>query len=219
MTAATTADASGAMSRAGKFWDRVAPKYAKQPIADEAAYEIKLDVTQSYFRPDMEVVELGCGTGSTALIHAPLVKRVRAVDLSEKMLEIARAKAADAGVTNVDFERASVEEFEAADASVDVVMAMSLLHLLRDREAALAKIHAMLKPGGVFVSSTACVADMTNPVKYVLPLARAFGLAPYVGVFREDALVAEIEAAGFRVEHRWKPKKGAAVFLVARKPA
>lgn len=81
------------MNDSAKFWDKIAEKYSKQPIADEAAYQKKLQVTQEYFKPDMEVLELGCGTGSTAIIHAPYVKHIRAIDISSKMIEIAQGKA------------------------------------------------------------------------------------------------------------------------------
>ncbi len=64
------------------FWDRIAERYAKQPIADEAAYQKKLQVTRDYFRPDMAVLEFGCGTGSTAIAHAPYVKHVLGACLS-----------------------------------------------------------------------------------------------------------------------------------------
>ncbi len=50
------------MDRSTKFWDKIAESYSKQPIADEAAYEKKLQVTREYFHPDMEVLEIGCGT-------------------------------------------------------------------------------------------------------------------------------------------------------------
>ena len=81
------------MDQSTKFWDRIADRYSKQPIADEAAYEKKLRITREYFRPDMEVLEIGCGTGSTAIVHAPYVKHIQAIDLSSKMIEIAHAKA------------------------------------------------------------------------------------------------------------------------------
>jgi ubiquinone/menaquinone biosynthesis C-methylase UbiE len=87
----------------------------------------------------MDVLELGCGTGTTALHHAPHVKHIRAVDISAKMLEIARAKAEAAGVTNVTFETASVEDLRSTAETYDVVMVHSLLHLLDDRAAALAE--------------------------------------------------------------------------------
>jgi cyclopropane fatty-acyl-phospholipid synthase-like methyltransferase len=62
------------MVQSTKFWDRIAERYSKQPVADEAAYQKKLQVTREYFRPDMEVLEFGCGTGSTAIAHAPYVE-------------------------------------------------------------------------------------------------------------------------------------------------
>ncbi len=54
------------------FWNLIAKFYSKQAIADEAAHQKKLKVTQEYFKPDMELMEFGCGTGSTAIIHALL---------------------------------------------------------------------------------------------------------------------------------------------------
>ena len=67
------------MDRSAKFWDRIAKRYAKRPVADDAAYQKKLEITQSYFQPHMEVLEIGCGTGSTAITHAPNVKRIAAI--------------------------------------------------------------------------------------------------------------------------------------------
>ena len=55
-----------------RFWDKIAVKYSRRPIADEASYQKKLEKSQAYFRPDTEVLEFGCGTGGTAIIHAPV---------------------------------------------------------------------------------------------------------------------------------------------------
>ena len=65
------------MYQPSKFWDRHAERYAKSPVADEASYQKKLQVTREYLRPDMEILEFGCGTGSTAITHAPYVKHIR----------------------------------------------------------------------------------------------------------------------------------------------
>ncbi len=45
------------MNQPGRFWDKIAEKYSKQPVADEESYQQKLRVTREYFRPDMEVLE------------------------------------------------------------------------------------------------------------------------------------------------------------------
>ena len=49
-----------------KFWDKTAEKYSQQPIANQEAYEVKLDLMREYFTPDTKLLEFGCGTGSTA---------------------------------------------------------------------------------------------------------------------------------------------------------
>ena len=81
------------MSQPSKFWDKVAERYSKKSIADRDAYEKKLHVTREHLRPDMEVLEFGCGTGSTAIIHTPHVKHIHAIDISSKMIEISQGKA------------------------------------------------------------------------------------------------------------------------------
>ena len=160
------------MAKPVTFWNRIANRYAKQPIADEAAYQKKLEVTRSYFRPEMEVLEFGCGTGLTAISHAPHVTHIQAIDISPKMLEIARARADEAQVNNVTFECATIESFEAPEASLDAVLGLSILHLLKDKEAAIAKVYQMLKPSGLFVSSTVCAHGTLKLMKLILPIGQ-----------------------------------------------
>ncbi len=214
----TSANQQGmTMHQPSKFWDRIAESYARKPVADEAAYQKKLQVTRAYFRPDMEVLEFGCGTGSTAIAHAPYVKHIRAIDISSKMIEIAQGKADAGGVENVTFERATLDDLEVPDESYDAVMGHSILHLLENKEAAIAKVHRMLKPGGVFVSSTACIADFLKVFKLVAPIGKFLGLLPLVRVFSKKELEDSITAAGFEIDYEWQPGKSKGVFIVAKK--
>lgn len=202
-----------------RFWDRMAERYARQPVADEAAYQEKLRLTRQYLGPEAEVWEFGCGTGSTALAHAPFAGHIRATDISVRMIEIAERKAREAGVGNVAFRQATIEESAPPAGSVDMVMAHSILHLLDDRERAIAIAYEALRPGGVFVSSTFCGEDEMPALKYVLPPARLVGLVPLVRFFTARELDDSLEAAGFEIEHRWRPPgKRKAQFRVARKP-
>jgi ubiquinone/menaquinone biosynthesis C-methylase UbiE len=76
------------MNNEARFWDKRAEKYSQRPVADQNTYEKKLEITRTYFRPDSEVLEIGCGTGSTALAHAPYVKHILATDISPGMINI-----------------------------------------------------------------------------------------------------------------------------------
>ncbi len=205
------------MKQSTKFWDRIAERYSKRPIADEASYHEKLRITREYFRPDMEVLEFGCGTGSTALLHAPFVKHIHAIDISSKMIEIARGKADAANVRNVTFEQATIEDIRVPDQTLDVVLGLSILHLVADKEAVIAKVYEMLKPDGVFVSSTACLGDTMKFFKLIAPLGQFLGVMPLVKVFTTRQLKDSLAAAGFEIDHQWQPGKGKAAFIVAKK--
>jgi 2-polyprenyl-3-methyl-5-hydroxy-6-metoxy-1,4-benzoquinol methylase len=99
------------------------------------------------------------------------------------------------------------------------VLALSILHLVADREDVIARVHEMLKPGGVFVTSTACLGDslMLRLMGLVLPVGSAFGLLPSVKVFTARELRRSLTDAGFEIEHDWRPGGNKAVFIVARK--
>jgi len=207
------------MTSPSKFWDRIAERYARRPVTDEASYQEKLRITREYLRPDMKVLEFGCGTGSTAIAHAPHVQHILAIDVSSKMLQIARRRAEAGNARNVTFRQAGIDEFGAADGSYDVVMGHSILHLVEDPDAVTSKIYRMLKPGGVFVSSTACLADTQSYLKLILPAVRLVGYAPSVlKFFTTQELMDSLTAAGFAIDRQWQPGKNKAVFIVAKKP-
>jgi ubiquinone/menaquinone biosynthesis C-methylase UbiE len=205
------------MDQSVKFWDKIADRYSKQPVADEAAYQKKLQVTREYFRPDMEVLEFGCGTGSTAISHAPYVKHILAIDISSKMIEIAQGKADEKKIQNVTFRCSTIDDFSTSDRSLDAVLGLSILHLLNDKEEVIAKVHKMLKPGGIFVTSTACLGDSMRYLSFVVPIGRFLGLMPLVKIFTTQELVDSLTKGGFEIDYKWQPGKNKAVFIVARK--
>ena len=205
------------MDKSAKFWDRIAERYSKQPIADEASYQKKLEVTREYFKPDMEVLELGCGTGSTAITHAPYVKHIEAIDISSKMIEIAQDKADKNNVENVTFKCASIDNFNHPDESLDAVLGLNILHLLNNKEEVITKVHRMLKPGGLFITSTACIGGMMTFFKFIAPIGMFFGLFPLVRVFTVKELEDSLCSAGFEIDYQWQPGKNKAVFIVAKK--
>ncbi|MFV2002261.1 MAG: class I SAM-dependent methyltransferase [Paracoccaceae bacterium] len=206
------------MAQSTKFWDRMAKRYARSPVSNQDAYQQKLKVTQQYFRPDMEVLEFGCGTGTTAITHSAYVKHIQAIDFSAKMLAIAQGKADAANIKNLTFRRSGIEDFEAPDESFDVIMGHSILHLLEDRDAVITRVFALLKPGGVFVSSTICMSGTARIMRFLLPIGHSVGLLPLVRFFSVDELVAGIQSAGFDIDHHWQPRGDSAVFIVAKKP-
>ena len=200
-----------------KFWNKMARGYAKTPVRQQEAYEAKLAHTQTFFTPQTRLFEFGCGTGTTALHHAPKVAEVLATDLSAEMITIAREKLSETDLTNLRFEQWNIDTDEIPEGGFDVAMAHSILHLVADRETALRKVHQLLKPGGVFVSSTVCLGQKAWLFGPLLGGMRLIGKAPPVSLLKRDKLAAEITAAGFEILPLPKADWGAAMFVTARK--
>ena len=79
---------------------------------------------------------------------------------------------------------------------------------MQDPDAAISRAFRLLKPGGVFVTSTACIGDHMGIFRFIAPVGRFFGLLPLLDVFTTDELVASLKAAGFSIDHQWQPGKG-----------
>ena len=199
------------------FWNKRAEKYAKKPVADQETYNKKLQITRTYFHNDSEVLEMGCGTGSTALAHAPYVKHILATDISPAMIGIAREKAEAGQVENVSFKTQAVVDQDIQDSFYDVILAHNLLHLLEDPHAAISAAYRGLKPGGVFVTSTACIGDMSWYFRIIASVGHIIGLFPLVQVFTLAQLKQSFIDTGFEIDQEWLPKKNAAAFLIGKK--
>lgn len=204
-----------------RFWDRAARKYAAASVGDVGGYENTLRRAQALLSPRHAVLELGCGTGSTALRLAAGTARYLATDVSARMIDIAREKLAAQPMQQLRFGVAAAETVAAEGARYDVVLAFNVLHLVPDLDATLAAVLPALKPGGLWISKTPCLAEM-NPLipRLLVPLMRSIGLAPPVLSFDARALQSAFERHGLEVEaverHGTK-RKDIRAFIVARK--
>lgn len=202
----------------GEFWDAIAEKYSRQRVADPAAFEKKIAITRALMSSDDVVLDVGCGTGSLALILAPFAKHVHGLDVSREMIRIARAKAER--VANTTFHVGNWDDtltFEPE--TLGGICAFNLLHLLEDPGAALKHFHRLLKPGGFFVASTVCLADCWVPYAPLLRVMRWLGRAPFVNILPKSEVLIHLERAGF--DDVSVPDVGAkseVLFTVARKP-
>jgi SAM-dependent methyltransferase len=102
-------------------------------------------------REGERVLDLGSGGGIDVLLSARRVGPsgfAYGVDMTEEMLELARANAARAGAVNVEFRKGQIEDLPLPDASVDVVISNCVINLSVDKPAVLAEMYRVLIPGG-----------------------------------------------------------------------
>lgn len=185
------------------FWNKIAPSYAKSKISDPEGYQYTLGRTRSHLKADDSVLEIGSGTGSTALELAPGVADYLATDISDGMTAIAREKIAQSSLENLSAEAADLSVLPSKDGGYDAVLAFNLLHLLPDLDEALSQVATVLRPGGLFIQKTPLGFDSGAPLKFrliewVIPLMQLVGKAPRPVIFPTPSEMAEsLKRAGF----------------------
>ncbi|WP_339862622.1 class I SAM-dependent methyltransferase [Paremcibacter congregatus] len=207
------------MTDNAKFWDKHAKGYAKSHVKNMAAYQTTLDRSKAHLSPEDQVLEIGCGTGTTALKLADSVAGITGTDISANMIDIAQDKARAEGVENVTFFQADLFDKRLTPGSFDVILAYNVLHLLADTPVALDRIQTLLKPKGRLICKTPCLGEMNIFVRALVPVLMKLGLAPSpVQSFKKAALEDHIAKAGFEIVETGLYPAPASFFVVARQP-
>ncbi|SSC64368.1 class I SAM-dependent methyltransferase [Ciceribacter selenitireducens] len=202
-------------SKQQKFWNRIAGRYAARPLKDPAAYDAMLADVASRLKPSDRVLELGCGTGGTAIRLAVGVAHWTATDFSSEMIEIARAKPAGDNLSFVVADAGNAFD----SGPFDAICAFNVLHLVEDHPAALARIFANLKPGGLLITKTWCFADMPLKLRALFSLLRVVGMFPAATALTVSQLRQAIVQAGFEIaDERIFGKYSQNPYIVARRP-
>jgi arsenite methyltransferase len=168
------------------------------------------------------VLDLGSGAGADVLISARRVGptgRAIGLDMTDEMLELARANAAEAGVANVEFLKGYLEDIPLPDASVDVIISNCVINLAGDKHTVLAEAARVLRPGGRFAVSDV-IADPGMDEATRADMAAYTGCI--AGALTEEEFRAALTAAGLtdieiRETHRVHEQAASAI-VRARKP-
>jgi arsenite methyltransferase len=140
-------------------------------------------------RAGERVLDLGSGGGIDVLLSAKRVGPtgyVYGVDMTDEMLDLARTNAAEAGATNVEFVKGTIEDVPLADASVDVVISNCVINLSVDKPKVLAEMYRVLAPGGRIGISDVVAEDQLSPAEraergsYVGCIAGALSRSEYL---------------------------------------
>ena len=142
-----------------KMWNQLAKNW-DTPGVSLGENDLKIiEMTKKYLNPSSVVLDYGCATGSIALEIAGMAKEVHGIDISSNMIEIAKSKADERNIKNIGFARAAIFDESLKEGIFDVILSLSILHLVENPTQVVDRINQLLKPGGVFISVTPCLGE------------------------------------------------------------
>ncbi len=220
--AVSTTDASGEQVFGGALYE---PGEASQSPETAVAVSLGCGVPTAVadLKEGETVLDLGSGAGTDVLISARRVGstgRAIGLDMTEEMLALARANAAQAGVENVEFHKGYIEAIPLPDSSVDVVISNCVLNLSGDKPRVLREVARVLRPGGRFAISDVIAdegmddATRADMQQWTGCIAGALTHREFTGALA-DAGLTDIE---IRETHRVHAQAASAI-VRARKPA
>lgn len=184
------------MRRAARFWNRFADRYAARPIKDVAAYEALLADAAGRLGPEDLVLEIGCGTGGTAIRLAEGVAQYVATDFSAEMIRISKAKPAPPNLRFLLAEAGALPD----GGPFDAICAFNVLHLVDDLPGLLHRLRGALAPNGLLICKTWCFGDLPLRFRLLFRALRLVGLFPPAQFLTQADLHQMLKAAGFAVE-------------------
>lgn len=211
------------INKAQRFWDKQAKKYDYSEKQFEPVLKDVIAKTKKYLDSNDNVLDFGCATGTKTLDIASAIKHIHGLDISAEMVKEATKKRREANIINCSFSQGTIFKDDLEKTSFDKIISYSVIHLLEDCEEVIQRIRELLKPGGLFISTTACFKDkmaLKNRLEFGTYLIfKRLGIFPlHLNIFKIDDVEKLIENQNFKIVEKEKIFHGiTACFIVARK--
>jgi len=213
---------STTQTKRSKFWDKKAKNYSNTEKRFGLAFEYVIGQTKKYLKNTDVTLDFGCATGIKTLRLSPQVKEIHGIDFAPKMIAVAEEQAKQQNITNAKFFTETIYGERLQKESYDVIISFGVIHLLDDYKDAIHRINELLKPGGAFISTTACLKEkMSLKDKVVLSMYRfiqKIGLFPmHLNFFNNTDVDRAFEEEAFEIVERKNIPSGISVYFVAAK--
>lgn len=173
------------MDKAEKFWDKQAIRFEKQIHRDEESFFKIIEKAKKYLNKGDKVLDFACGIGTSSLNMIDHVKEIQAIDISSGMIEVAKKRMNKLPQKNIDFIHTSLFDEQFRKGSFDVITAFNILHLLEEPKIEIHRIYDLLKPGGLFISSSAFLGEK-SVLRFIFFLMSKMRLVPHLKLLKID---------------------------------
>lgn len=184
------------MNKSTRFWDRVADS-SGEGLGATSQKTVALSLP--FLQKSDIVLDFGCGPGNLSNAIANQVQQVDGIDISSGMIATAQARAAKLNLQNVHFAQLDLFDQRLKSSYYDAILAFNVLHYLDDLIAIANRARCLVKPGGLFISATACMGEGMHPLRPLMFIMTKFGIVPKMHFYKLKRLQGGISASGFQL--------------------
>jgi len=211
------------ISKTQKFWDKQAKKYDYSERQFGSVFKEIILLTKNHLTTDDKVLDFGCATGTKTLELAESVKHIHGLDISTEMINEANKKVIERDFKNISFTQGDLFDKDFENASFDKIISYGVIHLLNDSDKVVRRLYDLLKPGGLFISSTACLKDkmsFKNRLEFnAFLLIKKLGIFPlHLNMFKPENVEEIFANQGFQIVKSETIFHGITIsFIIAKK--
>lgn len=211
------------ITKTQRFCDKQAQKYDYSERQFDSVFQDLIIRTKKHLTREDQVLDFGCATGTKTIALADSVNHIHGLDISSEMISRANKKKNQKNIKNIIFQQGDIFDVNFEFASFDKVISYGVVHLLNDSEKVIRRIHDLLKPGGLFISTTACLKDkmaFKNCLEFIaFLLIKRLGIFPlHLNKFTTDDVEKLISSQNFQIVKAEKIFHGITIsYVIAKK--
>lgn len=190
---------SNTLDKSELFWNRVAKRVNKH-IQKPNEKNLKIvQNLQKHLKSNDQVLDFACGPGIISCEISKNVNAIHAIDISTQMIEIATSHKIEQNLNNITFFRTTIFDDNIQIGSFDVITAFNILHYLEDKEIYMKRINELLKPNGIFISSTIYSKEKKTILFYFFSFINKLKIMPKINFYSLHELENNILKCNFKL--------------------
>ncbi|MFC2151087.1 class I SAM-dependent methyltransferase [Bacteroidota bacterium] len=186
------------MNRTEIFWDKQSIRFEKLTNKDEESFIKIIEKTKKYLSNTDKVLDFACGIGTSSLNMVDYVEEIQAIDISSGMINVAHKRMNEHNTKNIKFIHASIFDEQFKNESFDVITAFNIMHLLEDPKIEIHRINDLLKPGGLFISSSAFLGEKSL-FRFIFFLISKVGIVPHLKLLKTNEFEKLVISENFKI--------------------
>lgn len=206
------------LNKSERFWDSVSKRFRdSNRMMNSPALRTVRQNAGKYFTSTDKILDIGCGPGDITLEMARKTQEVYATDISEGMIGVAKQKAIIENISNIHFIQTDLFDMEFQSGSFDVITAFNMLQYVNVKQKLYDKIYELLKPQGLFISSTVCFRERRSALRFTMAGLTALKIVPEILFYKKSELESKIQESGFTINYASDISKLPERFIIAIK--